>query len=58
MIQKGATDFNRAMSGAAKRGRMNIVKYMIEKGADDFDMAMKWAAEGEQIDIVDYLKSL
>ena len=55
MIEKGATDFNRAMKWAAVDGNKDIVELMIQKGATNFDETMKWAAHTGQKDIVELM---
>ena len=52
----GATDFNWAMSYAAKGGHVEIVKLCKEWGATDFDEAMEEAAREGHVEIVKLYK--
>ena len=56
-IEKGADDFNWAMTYAAENNHVDLVKFFIEKGADDFNWAMTNAAKNNHIDLVKFLKS-
>ena len=40
-LKKGATDFNRALAGAAYGGNLDVMKFLIdEKGAKNLDQAL------------------
>jgi len=58
MIEKGATDFNFCMYGAARFGHMDILKLMIEKGTPNYSWALNRASYGGHTEIVEYLKKL
>ena len=51
MLDKGATDYDRALARAAEGGHMDIVQLMLDKGADP-NWGIARAAEGGHMDIV------
>ena len=52
MLDKGATDYDRALARAAEGGHMNIVQLMLDKGATDYNEGLNGAARGGHMDIV------
>ena len=57
MLNKGATDYNWGLRGAAWGGHMEIVQLMLSKGATDYDLGLYNAAECGHLDIVQLLLS-
>lgn len=52
---------NRALSWAACRGNLKVVKYLVEHGADIYDNdadAMRWALRSNHLKVFNYLRSL
>jgi len=56
MFDKGATNYNWGLEGAALGGHMDIVQLLLSKGADP-DAGLESAAEGGHMDIVQLMLS-
>lgn len=52
MIERGANNWDYALSGACEYGHMDIVEHMIEKGATDWNWGLFYSCKGGHMAIV------
>ncbi len=52
LLEKGATDYDSGLQGAAAGGHMDIVQLMLEKGATNYDLGLIRSAGDGHMDIV------